>query len=98
MGPFSRVAPAAGRTSTAGSTGSTGSLPIARAPLDTSRLSFGVGGGGSTTPRAANIPPDTQRGPGTDPFIKVTAVGSAKQRRCDYFGELRELHWPDSHK
>lgn len=35
---------------------------------------------------------------GTDPFLKVTAVGSSKQRRCDYFGELRELHWPDSHK
>lgn len=51
-----------------------------------------------TLPPCSKHPPGTQRGPGTDPFIKVTAVGSAKQRRCDYFGELRELHWPDSHK
>lgn len=103
VGPFSRVTPAAGRAGScrrqreAAGGRSTGAREKC---LDASRPRFGGGGEGVRPARVGRASSWAcgAEGPGTDPFIKVTAVGSTKQRRCDYFGELRELHWPDSHK
>jgi len=70
VGPFPRVA----RLRAAG----------ARAGSGTSRPSSGGGREAASIlllPGARGV----RGGPGADPLIKVTAVGSTRQRRCDYF-------------
>lgn len=77
VGPFSWVV---GRAAAAGSSGRS---TAAHGVLGHSRV-LGVGVNPGQFPRDEH-PLRCMGGPGTAPFIKVTAVGSTKQRRCDYF-------------
>lgn len=77
VGPFSWVV---GRAAAAGSSGRS---TAAHGVLGHSRV-LGVGVNPGQFPRDEHLL-RCMGGPGTAPFIKVTAVGSTKQRRCDYF-------------